>query len=135
MNMEMIRQEKIRNNDELSDTEMSSELPEISLNVKVRKPKNSLHLQVKNMNCEWIGMGIGWASWAGKNIVPALEHAAIEFYARVDGNPIYALPIVFILEDILIKYNFGNIKIVDAGFDDIKDKTQSFRYNVYATAN
>jgi hypothetical protein len=97
--MEMIRQEKIRNNDELSDTEMSSELPEISLNVKVRKPKNSLHLQVKNMNCEWIGMGIGWASWAGKNIVPALEHAAIEFYARVDGNPIYALPIVFILED------------------------------------
>jgi len=99
MNMEMIRQEKIRNNDELSDTEMSSELPEISLNVKVRKPKNSIHLQVKNMNCEWIGMGIGWASWAGKNIVPALEHAAIEFYARVDGNPIYALPIVFILED------------------------------------
>ena len=60
MNMEMIRQEKNKNNDELSDTEMSSELPEISLNVKVRKPKNSIHLQVKNMNCDgWDGYWMG----------------------------------------------------------------------------
>lgn len=50
-----------------------------------------------------------------------------------DLNHLYIKKQYFI--DILIKYNFGNIKIVDAGFDDIKDKTQSFRYNVYATAN
>ena len=111
MNMEMIRQEKIRNNDELSDTEMSSELPEISLNVKVRKPKNSLHLQVKNMNCEWIGMGIGWASWAGKNIVPALEHAAIEFYARVDGNPIYNFAYCFYFRRLFIQTMLCNCKL------------------------
>ena len=50
-------------------------------------------------NCEWIGMGIGWDSWQGKNLSNIMSNSAIEFMARVNGDPINNIPIVFILED------------------------------------
>ena len=62
--------------------------------------KNSLHLKTdKPPTCEWIGMGIGWDGWQGKDLSGIMSNAAIEFMARVDGVPIYNIPIVFILED------------------------------------
>ena len=62
--------------------------------------KNSLHLKTdKPPTCEWIGMGIGWDGWQGKDLSGIMSNAAIEFMARVDGVPIYNIPIVFVLED------------------------------------
>jgi hypothetical protein len=62
--------------------------------------KNSIHLKTdKLLTCEWIGMGIGWDGWQGKDLSGILNNAAIEFMARVDGDAIYNIPIVFILED------------------------------------
>ena len=62
--------------------------------------KNSIHLKTdKPPTCEWIGMGIGWDGWQGKDLSGILNNAAIEFMARVDGDVIYNIPIVFILED------------------------------------
>ena len=62
--------------------------------------KNSIHLKTdKPPTCEWIGMGFGWDGWQGKDLSGILNNAAIEFMARVDGDVIYNIPIVFILED------------------------------------
>ena len=62
--------------------------------------KNSLHIKTdKPPTCEWIGMGIGWDGWQGKDLSTIINNAAIEFMARVDGDPIHNIPIVFILED------------------------------------
>ncbi len=44
-------------------------------------------------------MGIGWDGWQGKNLSGVMSNAAIEFMARVNDDPIYSIPIVFILED------------------------------------
>ena len=32
--------------------------------------------------CKWSGIGIGWDNWAGKDLSPVMEYAAIQFYAR-----------------------------------------------------
>lgn len=62
--------------------------------------KNSIHINTDmSPNCEWIGMGIGWDSWQGKNLSNIMTNSAIEFMARVNGDPINNIPIVFILED------------------------------------
>ena len=44
-------------------------------------------------------MGIGWDGWQGKDLSNVMQNSAIQFMARVDGDPIFSLPIVFILED------------------------------------
>ena len=44
-------------------------------------------------------MGIGWDRWQGKDLSSIMSNAAIEFMAMVDGDSIYNIPIVFILED------------------------------------
>ncbi len=76
------------------------DLPVVKVKDRRGLEKNSLHLKAsKSTSCEWIGMGIGWDSWQGKDISGIINSAAIEFMAMVDGDPIYNIPIVFILED------------------------------------
>ena len=76
------------------------DLPVVKVKDKKGIEKNSLHLKTdKPPTCEWIGMGIGWDGWQGKDLSAIISNAAIEFMARVDGDPIYNIPIVFILED------------------------------------
>ena len=75
-------------------------LPTVKIKDRKRAPKNSIHLKTeKNPACEWIGMGIGWDGWQGKDMSRIMQSAAIEFVARVDKGYITSLPIVFILED------------------------------------
>ena len=75
-------------------------LPLVEVGVKQNIEKNSLHIKtIKPPTCEWIGMGIGWDGWQGKDLSGIVNNAAIEFMARVDGDAIYNIPIVFILED------------------------------------
>lgn len=49
--------------------------------------------------CEWIGMGIGWDAWTGKNLEPILNKAAIQFKARIPKGKIQSLPLAVSLED------------------------------------
>jgi len=75
-------------------------LPTVRVKDKKRIIKNSIHLKtIKNPACEWIGMGIGWDGWQGKDMSEIMTNSAIEFLVRVDGEPITRLPVVFILED------------------------------------
>ena len=76
------------------------DLPSVEVKVKKNAEKNSLHIKTdKPPTCEWIGMGIGWDGWQGKDLSGIVNNAAIEFMARVNGDAIYNIPIVFILED------------------------------------
>jgi hypothetical protein len=76
------------------------DLPSVEVKVKKNEEKNSLHIKTdKPPTCEWIGMGIGWDGWQGKDLSGIVNNAAIEFMARVNGDAIYNIPIVFILED------------------------------------
>ena len=75
-------------------------LPTVRVKDKKRIIKNSIHLKtIKNPACEWIGMGIGWDGWQGKDMSEIMTNSAIELLVRVDGEPITRLPVVFILED------------------------------------
>jgi len=76
------------------------DLPTVRVKDRRRITKNSIHIKTDyNSNCEWIGMGIGWDGWQGKDLSNVMQNSAIQFMARVDGDPIFSLPIVFILED------------------------------------
>jgi len=80
--------------------DLTLDLPLVEVKVKQNVEKNSLHIKtIKPPTCEWIGMGIGWDGWQGKDLSGIVNNAAIEFMARVDGDAIYNIPIVFILED------------------------------------
>ena len=80
--------------------DLTLDLPLVEVKVKQNLEKNSLHIKtIKPPTCEWIGMGIGWDGWQGKDLSGIVNNAAIEFMARVDGDAIYNIPIVFILED------------------------------------
>ena len=75
-------------------------LPTVKVKSRKRTPKNSIHLKTdKNPACEWIGMGIGWDGWQGKDMSGIMEKSAIELMVRVEKGSITRLPIVFILED------------------------------------
>ena len=91
------------NLEKITDTlkiDLTLDLPSVEVKVKQNVEKNSLHIKtIKPVTCEWIGMGIGWDGWQGKDLSSIVNNAAIEFMARVDGDAIYNIPIVFILED------------------------------------
>lgn len=88
-----------KNEDEIK-VDIKFDLPIVQVEDKKGVEKNSLHIKTdKPPTCEWIGMGIGWDGWQGKDLSGVMNHAAIEFMARVDGDPVYRIPIVFILED------------------------------------
>lgn len=51
--------------------------------------------------CTWVGMGIGWDMWSGKNLAPLLDSAAIEIKVKLPPGARAAktLPLAFGLED------------------------------------
>lgn len=50
--------------------------------------------------CTWVGMGVGWDAWSGKNLSAILDSAAIELKVRIPaGKPAKTLPLAFGLED------------------------------------
>lgn len=50
--------------------------------------------------CDWVGMGVGWDQWSGKNLAPLLDSAAIELRVRIpEGRAVKTLPLAFGLED------------------------------------
>ena len=102
-----------QSSEKLEDTikvDIKYDLPVVKVKDKKGIEKNSLHIKTdKPPTCEWIGMGIGWDGWQGKDLSAIISNAAIEFMARVDGDPIYNIPIVFILEDYSANQCFATV--------------------------
>jgi Carbohydrate family 9 binding domain-like/Surface glycan-binding protein B xyloglucan binding domain len=49
--------------------------------------------------CDWVGMGIGWAGWSGKDFSQILTNAAIVFEVRSQTGPMKGLPWAIGFED------------------------------------
>ena len=49
--------------------------------------------------CEWIGMGIGWDAWSGKDISSIIGKSAIQFFVKTNGDTLKNLPLALALED------------------------------------
>lgn len=49
--------------------------------------------------CPWLGMGIGWDGWTGKDLSRILDKAAIQFRAYDKERTIKSLPLAAALED------------------------------------
>ena len=49
--------------------------------------------------CDWAGIGIGWDSYAGKDLSGIIDFAAVEMYVRSVKGKMFSLPIVLTLED------------------------------------
>ena len=89
-----------KNEQELDEFDRKFKLPTVKIKDRKRIIKNSIHLKTtKKPSCEWIGMGIGWDGWQGKDMSGIMTKSAIEFLIRVDKGSITNLPVVFILED------------------------------------
>lgn len=58
-----------------------------------------LKLSWNRAGCEWIGFGMGWDDYAGKNLEPLMDIAAFEMYVRTQKGKAFGLPLVFTLED------------------------------------
>ena len=75
--------------------------------------------------CSWIGMGIGWDSWEAKNLSKIMEKAAIQIHVRApDGQTMYNLPIVALIEDYEGKQCGATFSFKYAGDFPITDKWQ-----------
>ena len=91
---------KIDGEQGLAKFDRKFKLPTVKVKDRKRIIKNSIHLKTKKKpSCEWIGMGIGWDGWQGKDMSGIMTNSAIEFLVRVDKGSIASLPVVFILED------------------------------------
>lgn len=49
--------------------------------------------------CSWIGMGIGWDGWQGKDMATIMEKAAISIFVKTKRDTLKNLPLALALED------------------------------------
>lgn len=49
--------------------------------------------------CDWVGLGFGWSSWVGKDMMYVVDTLAIELTVRVKGKPTTNLPWALGIED------------------------------------
>ena len=67
-------------------------------------------------------MGIGWDSWAGKDISNIVETKQLNSWARVDRSTVSSIPIVFILEDYSENQCYATINFLGIEGGKISDK-------------
>ena len=61
--------------------------------------KDHLHIKWNSSSCNYIGLGLKWGNYKGKNLVPIIESAAIELHVRIDSGALSNVPMFFILLD------------------------------------
>ncbi|MFK7925444.1 MAG: hypothetical protein AB8H47_26060 [Bacteroidia bacterium] len=61
--------------------------------------KAALKLRWDQSDCEFIGFGMGWDDYGGKNIEPLLNYAAFQMHVRTPKGKAFGLPFVLTLED------------------------------------
>ncbi|NNC83571.1 MAG: hypothetical protein HKN79_08335 [Flavobacteriales bacterium] len=63
--------------------------------------EGALHIQWDKGagDCEWLGVGIGWNNWSGKNLGSIYDISALQFWVRTEGRPMKSIPGAIGLED------------------------------------
>ena len=61
--------------------------------------KDHLHIKWNSSLCNYIGLGLKWGNYKGKNLVPIIESTAIELHLRIDSGTLSNVPMFFILVD------------------------------------
>ena len=61
--------------------------------------KDHLHIKWNSSLCNYIGLGLKWGNYKGKNLVPIIESTAIELHVRIDSGALSNVPMFFILVD------------------------------------
>jgi len=75
--------------------------------------KDHLYIKWNASKCNYIGMGLKWDNYKGKNLMPILETTAIELHVRIDSGELSNVPMFFILEDYGGKQCRANINYLD----------------------
>ena len=75
--------------------------------------KDHLYIKWNASKCNYIGMGLKWGNYKGKNLKPILESAAIELRVRIDSAELSNVPMFFILEDYSGKQCRAKINYLD----------------------
>jgi len=97
--------------------------------------KDHLYIKWDASKCNYIGMGLKWGNYKGKNLDPIIESAAIELRVRIDSGSLSNVPMFFILEDYggnQCRANINYLDIeggkIDAEWRRIRIPLQAFNY-------
>ena len=75
--------------------------------------KDHLYIKWNASKCNYIGMGLKWGNYKGKNLKPIIESTAIELRVRIDSGELSNVPMFFILEDYSGKQCRAKINYLD----------------------
>ena len=97
--------------------------------------RDHLHIKWDASQCNYIGIGLKWDNYKGKNLKPIIETAAIELRVRTDLGVLSNVPMFFILVDYGGKQCRANINFleledgkIDNNWRKIRIPLQSFNY-------
>ncbi len=75
--------------------------------------KDHIYIKWNASKCNYIGMGLKWGNYKGKNLKPIIESTAIELRVRIDSGELSNVPMFFILEDYSGKQCRAKINYLD----------------------
>ena len=97
--------------------------------------RDHLHIKWDASQCNYIGIGLKWDNYKGKNLKPIIETDAIELRVRTDLGVLSNVPMFFILVDYGGKQCRANINFleledgkIDNNWRKIRIPLQSFNY-------
>ena len=97
--------------------------------------KDHLHIKWNSSSCNYIGLGLKWGNYKGKNLVPIIESTAIELHLRIDSGSLSNVPMFFILVDYggnqcRTKINYLDLEggKIDTQWRRVRIPLQSFNY-------
>ena len=97
--------------------------------------KDHIHIKWNSSLCNYIGLGLKWGNYKGKNLVPLIESTAIELHLRIDSGSISNVPMFFILVDYggnqcRTKINYLDLEggKIDTQWRRVRIPIQSFNY-------
>ena len=97
--------------------------------------KDHLHIKWNSSLCNYIGLGLKWGNYKGKNLVPIIESTAIELHLRIDSGSLSNVPMFFILVDYggnqcRTKINYLDLEggKIDTQWRRVRIPLQSFNY-------
>ena len=97
--------------------------------------KDHLYIKWDASKCNYIGLGLKWGNYKGKNLKPIIESAAIELRVRINSGALSNVPMFFILEDYAGKQCRANINSlnleggkIDTEWRRIRIPFQAFNY-------
>ena len=97
--------------------------------------KDHLHVKWNESSCKYIGMGLKWGNYKGKNLQPIIKSTAIELRVRIDEGELSNVPMFFILVDYggnqcRAKINYLDLEggKIDTEWRRIRIPLQAFNY-------